>query len=368
MFEAHARLLDPATALNALTVGGTSRFEATRDAQRYPNAIEDHVLARADQPFPLTRRGPSINGAIKPDVVEHAGNFALRRDGSIPDPPKKGIGVLSLNGGFATGPAFKESIGTSYAAPQVAHKAARLLAAVPDASPNLLRALIGAHSRWPEACETLLGPGNRPEGRERFLQLIGYGRVDDTALYRSLDHTVTLLAEERIGNDQHHFFELPLPASFWANGRRSREIAVALAYSPEVRTTRLDYRRAKLWFNLVVAANLDEVTQAFRRNREEGMGEHSNGRWLSNDARKNGTLQVSRWTFRQAPSRGDHVFVVVTRQDSAWSQEEHRAEEEPYALAVVLADREQANAQLYAQVQAMLQARAQAHARARVKS
>ena len=363
LFEEYARLLDPATALNVLTVGGISMFEATRDAQRYPT-IEDHILARAHQPFPLTRRGPSINGAIKPDVVEHAGNVALMRAGG--GTRHAGLGVVSLNGGFATGSPFSEDIGTSYAAPVVAHKAARLLAAVPNASPNLLRALIGAHARWPGACETLLGPGDRPEGRERLLQLIGYGRVDDTALYRSLDHTVTLLAEERIDSDKHHFFELPVPDSFWANGRRTREITVALAYSPDVRTTRLDYRRTKLWFNLVVADSLDDVTRAFQRNRKEGMGEHSNGRWLSNETRKNGTLQVSRWEFRQVPVRGDKVFVVVTRQDSAWSHDEHRAEAEPYALAVVLADREQANAQLYAQVQAMLQARAQARARARI--
>lgn len=364
LFEENARLLDPATALNALTVGGISLFEATRDAQRHPDTIEDHILARAHQPFPLTRRGPSINGAIKPDVVEHAGNLALMRVGGRPR--DAGLGVVSLNGGFAAGSPFSEGIGTSYAAPLVAHKAARLLAAVPDATPNLLRALIGAHARWPEACETLLGPGDRPEGRERLLQVIGYGRVDDAALYRSLDNTVTLLAEERIDSDKHHFFELPVPESFWANGRRTREITVTLAYSPEVRTTRLDYRRTKLWFNLVVADSLDDVTHAFRRNREEGMGEHSNGRWLSNGARKNGTLQVSRWAFRQVPVRGEKVFVVVTRQDSKWSHDEHRAEAEPYALAVVLADREQANAQLYAQVQAMLQARAQARARARI--
>lgn len=366
LFEEHARLLDPATALNALTVGGISLFEATREAQRYPTTIEDHALARTNQPFPLTRRGPSINGAIKPDVVEYAGNIALMRTGGRTR--HAGLGVVSLNGGFASGPAFKEDIGTSYAAPQVAHKAARLLAALPAASPNLLRALIGAHASWPQACEALLNPANDAEGRNRLLQLIGYGRVDDAALYRSLDHTVTLLAEERIGNDQHHFFELPVPDSFWANGRRAREIAVALAYSPEVRTTRLDYRRAKLWFTLVVAASLDEVTQAFQRNREQGMGEHGNGRWLPNDTRKNGTLQVSRWTFQQAPRGRNKVFVVVTRQDSAWSQDEHRNEAEPYALAVVLADRTQANAQLYAQVQAMLQARAQARARARVQS
>ena len=362
LFEGHARLLDPATSLNALTVGGLSLNEATRNAQRHPNTIEDHVLARAEQPFPLTRSGPSASGAIKPDVVAHAGNIALRRTGGGTD--HAGLGVVSLNGGFALGPAFKEDIGTSYAAPQVAHQAARLLAEVPDASPSLLRALIGAHARWPQACEALLNPGNNAEGRDKLLRLVGYGSVDDTALFRSLDHTVTLLAEERVGNDQHHFFELPLPDAFWDGGRRTREVTVALAYSPAVRTTRLDYRRAKLWFHLVTAGSLDEVTQAYRRNREEGMGERANGRWLPNDTRKNGTLQVSRWRFKQALANGHKVFVVVTRQDSLWS--DGRDGDEPYAVAVVLADREQANAQLYAQVRAALQARAQARARARI--
>jgi hypothetical protein len=225
-----ARLLDPATSLNALTVGGISQNEATRDAQRYPNTIEDHVLARAGQPFPLTRSGSSINGSIKPDVVEHAGNLALMRTGS--STRHTGLGVVSLNGGFTSGVAFKEDIGTSYAAPQVAHKAARLLAEVPGASPNLLRALIGAHAHWPQASEALLNPDKTTEGRNKLLRLVGYGRVDDTALFRSLGHTVTLLAEERIDNDQHHFFELPLPDSFWANGRRTREVSVAFGLQP----------------------------------------------------------------------------------------------------------------------------------------
>ncbi len=354
------RLLDPSTALNVLTVGGLSLFGATRDARRYPETIEDHVLADAEQPFPLTRCGPSVNNAIKPDVVEHAGNIALMRVGGRAR--HGGLGVVSLNGGFATGPAFKEDIGTSYAAPQVAHKAARLLSELPDANPNLLRALIGAHARWPQACVDLLNPDETPEGRDKLLRMIGYGRVDDAALYRSLDDTVTLLAEGTIGNDQHHFFELPMSDSFWSRGRRTREISVALAYSPAVRTTRLDYRSSKLWFTLVTAANLDEVTQAFRRNRDEGMGERGNNRWLPNDTRKTGTLQVSRWQFKQPLANGNKVFVVVTRQDSQWSNE--RDGQEAYSLAVVLADRENAQAQLYAQVRAALQARAQARARA----
>ena len=364
LFAESARLLDPATSLNALTVGGLARHEASRDAQRYPDRLEDVPLARAEQPFPLTRRGPSVMGAIKPDIVEHAGNLAIMRTGGrFRD---GGLGVVSLNGGFAQGAAFGEAIGTSYAAPLIAKKAARLLAELPEATPNLLRALLGAHARWPQACLALLNAGGDPEGRDRLLRLIGYGRVDDAALFRSLDNTVTLLADEQISNDKHHFFELPLPASFWSGGRRTREISVAMAYSPAVRTTRLDYRMSRLWFTLVTAEDLDEVTQAFHRGRakEEHVPERSTGRWLSNDARKCGTLQVSRWSFRQALANGNKVFVVITRQDSQWS--DGADAEEAYALTVTLADRELADVNLYADVRAVLEARAQARARARV--
>ncbi|WP_084499671.1 S8 family peptidase [Luteimonas mephitis] len=355
----NARLIDPATALNALTVGGLSLNEATRNAQRQPNMIEDRLLARAGQPFPLTRRGPSINGAIKPDVVEHAGNVALRRVGQGLD--HRGLGVVSLNGGFAAGPAFSEDIGTSYAAPKTAHKAARLLREIPGASHNLLRALIGAHARWTEACLNLFNPQTNAQRRDSLLQLIGYGHPDESALFRSLDHSVTLLAEERVDNDQNHFYELPVPESFWSGGRRVREITVALAYSPAVRTTRLDYRRTKLWFTLVNASTLDEVTRAFQRNREEGMGERTTGRSIPNGKRKAGTLQVSRWTFRDRLALGQKVFVVVTRQDAQWSNE--KESDEPYALVSVLAERGVVSSQLYTDVNITLQARARARAR-----
>jgi hypothetical protein len=345
-----------------VTVGGLAQYEASRDAQRYPDRLEDYPLARIEQPFPLTRCGPSIIGAIKPDVVEHAGNLAIVRTSDRFR--EGGLGVVSLNGGFAQGAVFGEDIGTSYAAPLVAHKAARLLAELPLATPNLLRAVIGAHARWPQACEDLLNAHANPEGREKLLRLVGYGRVDDAALFRSLDSAVTLLAEESIGNDKHHFFELPLPTSFWSGDRRVREISVAMAYSPAVRTTRLDYRMSKLWFTLVAAPDLDAVTQAFHRNREEGMGERNTNRWLTNDARKRGTLQVSRWSFKQALANGNKVFVVVTRQDSQWANGSD--EQEPYALTVTLADRELVNVNLYAEVRALLEARAQARARVRV--
>ncbi len=365
LLEESSRLLDPATALNALTVGGIARMTATSEAQRYPRRIEDVPVAVENQPFPLTRCGPSVNEAIKPDVVEEAGNLSVRRaDGRL---RHRGLGVVSLNGNFAAGFPFAESIGTSYAAPKVAHRAARLLEKLPEASHNLLRALIGAHSKWPTAADRLFDALGNQERRDRLLRLYGYGLPDDTALFESLDNVVTLYAEDQIENDRCQFYELPIPDEFWAGGRRTRRISVALAYTPDIRTTRLDYRMTRLWFTLVTANNLDEVEAAFRRGRddEESISERDSNRWIPNKARKNGTLQVSRWDFRSRITRDQKVFVVITRQDSPWSTA--RETPEPYALAVVLDDRENGEVALYTQIRARLQERARARARARAK-
>jgi hypothetical protein len=361
LLQDHARLVDPATALNVVTVGGIARHEATRGHQQRPELIEDRPIARTGHPFPLTRSGPSINGAIKPDFVEHAGNLALAR--LTGRPTHRGLGVVTTNGSFAGGHAFREEVGTSFAAPAIAHRAAKLLRRVPTASHNLLRALLGAHADWPAPSVPLLNPNDNAEGREKLTRLVGYGCVNDGALERSLDNVVSLICEEQIGNDLCHFYAVPIPDEFWAGGRRTREVTVALAYSPVVRTTRLDYRMTKLKFSLVLANDLDEVSAAFQRNRDQGLPERSTNRWLSGEARQAGTLQVSRWQFRQRPQ--GQVFVVVTRQDTAWSIVGD--EPEPYALCVSVADRSNAESRLYMEVQALLRARADLRARARVR-
>lgn len=352
LFNAEGRILDPGTALNAVTVGALARYDRSLVAQRYPNSLENFPVAQNNQPSPITRCGPSVNRAIKPDFVAHGGNVAIDRMGN---PQTGGLGVLSLNSGYATGRPFCEDIGTSYAAPLVAHMATRLLVELPDASPILLRALLGAHARWPSGCIELLDPDENANGREKLLRSIGYGLIDEEALYQSLNHTVTLIAEENIDANRHHFFEVPIPATWWEGQRRQRSVSIALAYTPEVRTTRLDYRATKIRFSFVNANSLDDVSNAFRPNREKGMPERNSRRWISSEKRNLGTLQASRWDFRGRIT-GNRLFVVITRQDSPWSTVSDQAEN--YALAVVLDDRAQTEANLYAEVRALLRTRA----------
>ncbi len=364
LLEESSRVLDPAPALIPLTVGGLAMKDAGRQAQRHPDTVEEFPIAAIEEPSPFTRSGPGPVGAIKPDLVEEAGNFSVMRLGN--DFRHLGLGLVSMNSGFAAGTLFTEDVGTSFAAPVVAQKAARLLEFVPDASANLLRALLAAHAHWPQASLQLLNPNNEADKRSNLLKLIGYGRVDDGALYESVEKEITLYSEDRIDNDKHHFYELPLPEDFWDGGRRSREITVALAYSPAVRTTRLDYRQTKISFSLVIAASLDEVARAHThgRGQDDAISERITNRSIPSEERKKGTLQMSRWTFVQRSS--GKVFIVVTRQDAAWSRADDQGES--YALAVGISDRQNTSltADLYVSTQAVLTARAQARARARV--
>lgn len=72
-----APLLDPAPALNALTVGSLARYDQSRQSALYPIDPSYQPVARVGQPSPFTRAGPSLNGAIKPDLVDYGGNWGV---------------------------------------------------------------------------------------------------------------------------------------------------------------------------------------------------------------------------------------------------------------------------------------------------
>ena len=88
---------------------------------------------------------------------------------------------------------------------------------------------------------------------------------------------------------------------------------------------------------------------------------------ISETVRKAGTLQASSWSFKVAPKVAVlRLFVVVTRQDSNWSMQQDAAE--PYALSIVISDRENETVNLYERVSALVQARAQIRERTRARA
>jgi hypothetical protein len=362
LLEPVAALLDPAPALNVLTVGSLARWDATFNTQRYRDDPAEQPIARRGQPSPFSRSGPSVGGAIKPELVAYGGNWAVGVRTANQWIVSRGLGELSTCKNFAAGRLLADEAGTSFAAPHVAHLAARVLAEHPEADQNLLRGLLVAHARWPEPSEALL------QDKSERLRLCGYGKVEAEALERSNEQEVTLIATDSIPDRHHHFYEIPLPDSFIEGRQRTREIAVALAHSPAVRTTRINYKSCEMEFRLVWADDLTRVSRMFSSatSREEYQRlSEAGGAQVGSRNRGAGTVQADRWNLRRMTSRrrAQKLFVVVTRIDERWGQE-LTLTQEPYALTVILRDRENVEARLYTQLQARLRARVQARLRA----
>jgi len=366
-------IIDPAPALNVLTVGSLARHNATFDAQRYPE-IGQLAPATENQPSPFTRHGPTIKGAIKPELVAMGGNLASPiRTGNELNAVMRGMGVLTCNSRFVGNTLFSEISGTSFAAPYITHLAGRLLNNYPKASANLLRALLVNHanmlseieSSFPEDMKKSYRSAN---GRDAFRDIAGYGAVDEGELFRSSQNAVVLMAEEKIENNSHHFFELPLPDDFLRSQRASREIRVTLSYCPAVRTTRIDYVATKMSFRLVKDQSLESVQRHFNHSTQDETktrnDDATSNRDISAELRGKGTVQSSTWRIKQ-PKPSEKWFVVITRQDRDWG-EALSFEQEDYALVVTVTDRENEEAQLYSQISQRIELKARERARARV--
>lgn len=348
-----ARLFDPATALNVLTVGSLARYDQSIYSQRYPNDPAVVPIARHRQPSPFTRCGPSANGAVKPEIVSFGGNTGFHtRQNWFED---RGLKELSTSSSFASGRLVEERKGTSQAAPHIAHLAAKLLGELPQASPNLLRALLVAHARHHESWGNLLG-------NEELWKVCGYGEVSSDCLFRSTEQQVTLMAEDSIEDRKHHFYSIPVPEDFYNGPTRAREITVALAYTPAVRTTRIDYKASRIEFKLIEAPNLDAAVAAFNANTSSkecpSIPELKLSQNINATSRSKGTVQACTWRMQRVTGnrQSNRLYVLVTRTDNVWGKD-IAADKEPYALVVSLSDKEGQNVRLYTQARAIVQSR-----------
>lgn len=360
-----AALIDPAPAANVLTVGSIAKHTMTYAERRYQpqGEINELHVANEGQISPFSRSSQNNKSALKPDLLAHGGNFAIpaRREGQSWNQISKHLGVVTLNHNPQGNTLLSEFSGTSFSAPYIAHLAGRLLNNYPQASANLLRALLANHAYVTQEIASTF------ENKEHTRRVAGYGVVDEDSLFKSSEEHVVLITEEKIENDKHQFFEIPIPDDYFRKGKAIRTITASLAYSPSVRTTRLEYLATKMKFHLVNGDLLDTVAEAFNNENKKqikSIGEDGTKRDITQDDRSRGTLQSSTWTFNQF-NKPRKLFLVVTRQDQPWAQNQVN-DEESYALAISITDRENEEARLYQQISEQLQAREQVKQRAKI--
>ena len=260
-----ARVISPATAALTITVGGLS-YGPGRDRHQYHDRGTERLVAgEKDWPSPFTRIGPGVDGAVKPELVDYAGDLRFERGRILTNrlPDYAGVPTTAKNFAPPDGRLFRTVAGTSFAAPRVANLAARLFREFPTASSNLIRALIADSARLPT---------NRPpafsekDGWEKdLLRVYGYGQPDFTRARWSDTNETLLMTDGLIDLDSFQIFTLPsLPEEF-LTAKGSGYICVTLAFDPPTRHTRGDsYLGVTMEFDLFRNVSPENIADALR--------------------------------------------------------------------------------------------------------
>lgn len=277
LFQPEHRLIDPATSALSVTVGSITRF----DEPDIPRVGSNRISAgKKDYMSVFTRIGKGINKAIKPELVDYGGNFAVsqivRGTNRWIMNDKKLLEPTLHNGNDKI---FKGWCGTSFSAPHVTHIAARIERALEEQigeapSANLIKAVLVNSARcttemidWSEKSKDALYKGKTNPKQERRLRLIGYGRAVDSLLY-SHKKQVTLFAEDALELRSFHIYKIPVPKEF-LKVKSEKSIAISLAYNPITRLSRKDYLTNNLWFEIFRKIDEDTLLQ-YKAKKESG--------------------------------------------------------------------------------------------------
>lgn len=228
-----ARIANPAQSFQALTVGSVAQCTYRKASQQ--------SIAEKDYPSSFSCTGFGIWNTIKPEVVEYGGDYVIDSlTSSSFTQPKQVCPELirsTRNGGQTIS---ADAVGTSYAAPKVAHIAASLAAVFPQESTLLYRALIVQSARLPSWTNESV------EKLSQGIRMMGYGIPNhDRALGNSLNRvTLTTQGREYISAGQARIYQIQIPEILL---RQDQEfeilIEITLSYVAEPRRTRRHRRK-----------------------------------------------------------------------------------------------------------------------------
>lgn len=389
LFQPEHRLIDPATSALSVTVGSITRFDEPDVTQN--RGVRLSVGAK-NYPSVFTRIGRGVNKAIKPELVDYGGNYAVhqisRGDTRWYKNDRKLLETTLHNGNDKI---FKGYCGTSFSAPHVTHIAARIERALEEQigerpSANLIRALLVNSAKctpemvdWAEKSVDALYSGNGNPKQDRRLRLIGFGKADDSLLY-SHEKQVTLFAEDELDLRLFHLYKIPVPKDFLSVPAKKR-IAISLAYNPITRLSRKDYLACNLWFEIF--SKMDEETLLkYKAKKETGEDSEDDLEKLPNDykvAFYPGYTEISSSTLQQRvwakSARGGSdllwnennpsIYILVTGKERFKYAEQELPQ--PYALVITFSYSGQEDIKLYEKLQSNVRIRDRQRERARAQ-
>jgi hypothetical protein len=262
------RLLAPAEAINAITVGATHSDGA--DPRTLPATVVDPLADGV--PASYSSVGFGYRRAVKPEVLLPGGRQIFQRPVESQDSQVKleQTPVADVAGLAVAAPGLAGELdgialtcGTSNAAALASHSVARILEMLetPDVDagdfefpadeyhPVLAKALFIHAASWGDLKQTLVqGLDITGQGtRHTITQLLGYGAVNDTRLMTATSRRVVLVGAATIHADERHSYHFPLPSALRAQAEWKR-LTVTLAWISEVNPRTQRYRMARLSF------------------------------------------------------------------------------------------------------------------------
>ena len=342
------RLAEPGPAALVLTVGALAHSDAPYE--HTPPRLGNKAIAPAGHLAPFSRTGPGIGAQTdrtnKPDLVADGGNWVLD-DASQLIAEDPGVALLST-AMDSSGRLFRACCGTSFAAPAVTRCAADVLAAFPQASANLVRALVAASAIEPEGMP--VAP-DAVTGR----RLYGAGRPDNARATNSGARRVTMTFDGAMAVDSIAIHPVPVPEAFAARTSKTRRVEAVLAFDPPVRRQRREYLAGTMQLDLYRNVDPDELAEILGRQDEDAVDLIKDRRRVkllpSVTQVRPSTLHVRRWSPQRLDvNDGDVYHLVVTHRTQVWARERFDYDRQRYALAVTLQDEARVDLDLYAQV------------------
>ncbi|MFG2272478.1 S8 family peptidase [Streptomyces chartreusis] len=332
------RIIDPAPAAIALTVGSV-----VPSPRVMPVGVRS--VGQTGWPSPFSRVGEGVAGAIKPELAAVGGTMAqllgswdLRLDDeakvAVADGRPDASGVITYD------------LGTSFAAPLVARIGGTLHGAFPQASANLLRALILQSAQ--DAPDFLDGHTDlKKSDREKLRRrATGFGTPVLVDSITSDERNTVLYAEDEIEVDDVHLFALPIPDSFFERRRFPRGVTIALCFDPPVRVRRYDYLGSRMAFEVVRGISADAALKLFLDDTAAGhigasvspLSEMSPTNRIgfspSKTARSRGANQLGRYVWKQslpALEANGKEFLLAVQNTRRWAAAKSK---QRYAITV----------------------------------
>jgi hypothetical protein len=242
------------------------------------------------------------------------------------------------------GPAYdRDEVGTSFAAPKVAHIAAHLQRILPEEPCLLYKALIVQSARWPE------WTNSDEVDTNQVIRTLGYGIPDLERATTNTDYRTTLISsgETGIKAGDCDLYQVPIPESMRQPGYEyDILVEVTLSYVAEPRRTRRNLRRyLSTWVDWK-SSKLGESLSSFRsralkeEEAEESAAAGDTLRWklatrtdhgdIEGAKRNSGTVQKD-WAIIKSFQLPES-FCIAVMGHQGWSKDPDS--EAKYSLAV----------------------------------